>query len=371
MISMNKQPGIYDLDAYDYDLPDSLIAQTPANPRDAARLLVWSVSNEVSGLGEIEHRVFRDIVDYLSPNDLLVLNNTKVLPARLRGVRVADGGKAEILLLDPVSNDSSQWRALVQPGKRLKIGAEVEVGGRILTIVKEQDDGIRVVQVGTGEEDVLSFLDGHGVMPLPPYIKNADPLSMRRDYQTVFALHSGSVAAPTAGLHFTEELLQRVKERGTEIAYVTLHVGLGTFRPVKSSDIREHNIHSEYCEVSDATEAAVRACRARGGRIVALGTTVVRTLESMAVGDGKIKSGFMDTELFIYPGFPYKVVDALITNFHLPKSSLLMLVSAFVNHLRGGQQEEAALDSLRKVYAAAVSEGYRFFSFGDAMFIGK
>ena len=364
--------GIYDLDAYHYDLPEPLIAQTPAVPRDAARLLVWRVSG---GLDGIEHRVFADVIDYLRPGDLLVLNDTKVLPARLRGVRAGsrDGGKAEILLLSPVSSDFEQWRALARPGRRLGIGSEVMVGGRVLTIVGEEKDGVKVVLVGTGREDVLSFLDEHGIMPLPPYIKNinADPASTRRDYQTVFALHGGSAAAPTAGLHFTEELLRRVEERGVEIAYVTLHVGLGTFRPVKSSDIRQHNIHSEYCDVPDVTEAAVRACRARRGRIVAVGTTVVRTLESMAAADGTVKSGFMDTALFIYPGFPYKVVDALITNFHLPGSSLLMLVSAFVNYLEGGRREEAALESLRKIYSIAVSEEYRFFSFGDAMYIEK
>ena len=367
--------SIYDLNAYDYDLPQSLIAQTPAVPRDAARLLVWRVSNGV------EHQVFGDIVDYLRPGDLLVLNDTRVLPVRLRGVRADSkvGGKAEILLLSPVSNDFDKWRALVRPGRRLGIGSGVAVGGRVLTIVGEEDDGVRIVQAGTGRKDVLSFLDKYGSMPLPPYIKNiknADPLSARLDYQTVFALNDGSAAAPTAGLHFTKELIRRVEERGTEIARVTLHVGLGTFRPVKSLDIRKHRIHSEYCQVPKATETAVRACRARQGRVVAVGTTVVRTLESMADGDGTVpsatvKSGSMDTDLFIYPGYSYKVVDALITNFHLPKSSLLMLVSAFVNHLEGGGREEAALDSLRKIYSLAVSERYRFFSFGDAMYIEK
>jgi len=245
------------------------------------------------------------------------------------------------------------------------------VGGRVLTVVGEEDGGVKIVQVGKSREDVLSFLEEHGDMPLPPYIKNFDSRTVRRDYQTVFARRDGSAAAPTAGFHFTKELLQRLEERGVKIAYVTLHVGLGTFRPVKSLDIRQHHIHSEYCEVPYAAEEAVRECRARRGRVVAVGTTVVRTLESMASADGTIKTGFMDTELFIYPGFIFKVVDALITNFHLPGSSLLMLVSAFVNHLEGGQREQAALDSMRKVYSIAITEGYRFFSFGDAMYIEK
>ena len=363
----SEQPGIYDLDAYNYELPKSLIAQTPAVPRDAARLLVWSVS------GGIEHRVFSDVADFLKPGDLLVLNDTRVLPARLRGFRAADtgeGGKVELLLLRPVSCAFNLWKALVRPGRRLNVGSGVAVGGRVLTIVGEEE-GVKIVQVGTDREDVLSFLDEHGTMPLPPYIKNADPLLARREYQTVFALRDGSAAAPTAGLHFTEELLRRVKERGIEVANITLHVGLGTFRPVMSSNIRQHHIHSEYCEVPYATEAAVRVCRARGGRVIAVGTTVVRTLESMAAEDGTVRPGVMDTSLFIYPGFPYKVVDVLITNFHLPKSSLLMLVSAFVNHLKGGRIEKSALDSLRKVYSLAISRKYRFFSFGDAMFIEK
>jgi len=379
MTCRNERPGVYDLDAYDYELPASLIAQAPAVPRDSSRLLAWRVSSGV------EHRVFRDIVDYLRPGDLLMLNDTRVLPARLHGTRVTDSGqkgRAEILLLDPVSSDFVSWRALARPGRRLKTGAGVEVGGRVLTITGEEDDGVKVVRVGSSREDVFSFLDKHGTVPLPPYIKN-DSSTVRQDYQTVYAAQDGSVAAPTAGLHFTEELLQRVKELGVEIANVTLHVGLGTFRPVKSSDIRQHHIHSEYCLVSAEAEAAVKACRARGGRVVAVGTTVVRTLESMAAENGTIKSGVMDTELYIYPGFQYKVIDALITNFHLPKSSLLMLVSAFVSHLGGNQssqkdqetqsvhKEEAALDYLMKIYAMAVSEKYRFFSFGDAMYIEK
>jgi len=370
MTCPKERPGVYDLDAYDYELPASLIAQTPAVPRDSSRLLAWRVSSGP------EHRVFRDILDYLKPGDLLMLNDTRVLPARLLGTRVTDSGqkgRAEILLLNPVSSDLVLWQALVKPGRRLKAGSGVEVGGRVVMITGEEDDGVRIVQVGSNREDVLSFLDRHGTVPLPPYIKN-DSSTVRQDYQTVYAAQDGSVAAPTAGLHFTEELLQRVKELGVEIANVTLHVGLGTFRPVKSTDIRQHHIHSEYCQVSPEAEAAVKACRARGGRVVAVGTTVVRTLESMAAENGTIRSGVMDTELYIYPGFQYKVIDALITNFHLPKSSLLMLVSALVCHLGGSEKEhkeEAALESLLKIYTLAVSENYRFFSFGDAMYIER
>ncbi|MDR3231695.1 MAG: tRNA preQ1(34) S-adenosylmethionine ribosyltransferase-isomerase QueA [Synergistaceae bacterium] len=354
---------LYSLDAYDYELPESRIAQAPAVPRDSSRLLVWNVREN-----RMEHRVFRDIVECLRPGDLLVLNDTRVLPARLTGNRVHGGGRADIFLLEPAEADFSRWKALVRPGRRLPPGAEVSVGDRVLKVERVADDGIRVVRVGSSREDVLSFLDRYGQTPLPPYIKNSE--TPRESYQTVFAARDGSVAAPTASLHFTKELLRRVEERGTEIAWITLHVGLGTFRPVKERDIRRHHIHSEYCEAPKATEDAVRACRSRGGRVVAAGTTVARTLESMASGDGMIVSGVKHTELFIRPGFRYGVVDALLTNFHLPKSSLLMLAAAFVAHLRGGsEEEEAALAALHEAYALAIAEEYRFFSFGDAMFI--
>jgi S-adenosylmethionine:tRNA ribosyltransferase-isomerase len=365
--------NFYDLDAYDYQLPESQIAQTPAVPRDSSRLMVWKVSE-----GKREHRLFRDIPSCLAPGDLLVLNDTRVLPARLWGSKEKSGGKAEILLLSPSTPDFCLWRALVRPGRRLPVGAEIRVGGRILSVVGREEGGVRVLRVGTDKKDVFDFLDEQGEMPLPPYIKTEN-FSQRESYQTVFALKDGSVAAPTASLHFTRDLLERIKNRGVEIAWVTLHVGLGTFRPVKTQDIRDHPIHAEYCQVPRATEEAVRECRRRRGRVVAGGTTVARTLESMAVEGGAegclekglVRAGAMDTKLFIYPGFAYKAVDALITNFHLPKSSLLMLVSAFVNHLAGGGREEFALTSLRETYSIAISEGYRFFSFGDAMFIEK
>ncbi|MDR1875769.1 MAG: tRNA preQ1(34) S-adenosylmethionine ribosyltransferase-isomerase QueA [Synergistaceae bacterium] len=353
---------LYSLEAYDYDLPAERIAQTPAVPRDSSRLLVWNALNN-----RMEHRVFRDIQEYLEPGDLLVLNDTRVLPARLTGSGPG-GGAAEILLLEPEETTFRRWKALVRPGRRLPAGSEVSVGDRVLEIEQVVDDGLRVVRVGTDREDVLAFLDRYGQAPLPPYIKATG--TPRESYQTVFAARDGSVAAPTASLHFTKDLLRRLEERGTEIAWVTLHVGLGTFRPVRARDIRDHRIHGERCEASKATEEAIKACRARGRRVVAAGTTVARTLESMAAGNGLISPGAGRTELFIRPGFRYGVVDALLTNFHLPKSSLLMMVAAFVANLReGAAREETALMDLQGVYSRAVAEGYRFFSFGDAMFI--
>jgi S-adenosylmethionine:tRNA ribosyltransferase-isomerase len=352
---------VYELDAYDYPLPESQIAQAPAEPRDSARLLVWDVE---SGLRE--HRVFRDFPELLNAGDLLVLNDTRVLPARLYGRGKKSGGNVEILLLSPVESDFCLWRALIRPGRRLRKGAEALVGERVLTIEGLEAEGVRLVRVGAGREDVLAFLDQHGQMPLPPYIRGTDPLRAREAYQTVFARKEGSAAAPTASLHFTEGVLTQIRERGVAIAWTTLHVGLGTFRPVKTRDIREHHIHGEWCQVPKATEVAVRECRARRGRVVAAGTTVARTLESMAVERGFIRAGAMETRLFIYPGFSFQVVDALLTNFHLPRSSLLMLAAAFAHNRRGGQE---ALAALQETYSLAVAEGYRFFSFGDAMFM--
>ena len=354
---------IFDLDAYDYDLPEDRIAQAPAEPRDASRLLVWSV-----GGGRIEHRRFRDLLEYLRPEDLLVLNDTRVLPARLLGRREPGGGAAEVLLLTPCSPDFQTWRALVRPGRKIRVGTKISVGDRLIEVEAQAQEGIRVVRVGTGRQDVLSFLDAFGRVPLPPYI--GGDRDWREAYQTVFALREGSVAAPTASLHFTRELLQDIDALGVRRAWVTLHVGLGTFRPVKAQDIREHVIHDEYCEIPQETACAVEACRRRGGRVIAAGTTVARTLESMANEEGGLRAGQEDTRLFIYPGFDFRVVDALITNFHLPKSSLLMLVAAFAAELGGWKgEEERALSALHGVYASAVAEGYRFFSFGDAMFI--
>ncbi|MDR2174347.1 MAG: tRNA preQ1(34) S-adenosylmethionine ribosyltransferase-isomerase QueA [Synergistaceae bacterium] len=367
--------GVYDLESYGYDLPEGCIAQSPAVPRDSSRLMVWSAAGVGGPLsGAVEHRVFSDIAEILEPGDLLVLNDTRVIPARLRGER-AGGGKAEILLLGPCASDSGRWRALVRPGRRLPEGAEVRVGDRVLTVEAREADGVRIVRAGSDREDVLAFLGRCGQTPLPPYIGVSRDArldkALRESYQTVFAEKDGSAAAPTASLHFTRELLERIEARGVEIARTTLHVGLGTFRPVSARDIREHRIHSERCEIPEEAADAVRRCRLRGGRVVAAGTTVARTLESAALDGGRAAPGARDTELFIFPGFRYRVVDALITNFHLPKSSLLMLVSAFVDHLQGGGREAEALSALRGVYALALSEGYRFFSFGDAMFIRK
>ena len=357
--------ALFRLESYDYPLSEDRIAQTPASPRDTSKLLVWNVAS-----GAVQHRRFRDILEFLRPEDLLVLNDTRVLPARLLGRRVPGGGAAEILLLSPASQDFSLWRALVRPGRKLRVGAEVEVGGRVVRVESQEAEGVRVVRVGKDRRDVLDFLDACGRVPLPPYIHTEGV--EREKYQTVFARREGSVAAPTASLHFTPELLADIDAMGVHRAWVTLHVGLGTFRPVKAEDIREHVIHQEPCEVPEATVEAVRECRRRGGRVVASGTTAVRALESMATGGGEVRSGFMDTGLFIYPGFRFQVVDAMITNFHLPKSSLLMLVSAFAANLGGwAGQEERAVTELLARYDEAAKAGYRFFSFGDAMFIQR
>ncbi|NLL36192.1 MAG: tRNA preQ1(34) S-adenosylmethionine ribosyltransferase-isomerase QueA [Fretibacterium sp.] len=358
--------SLFDLASYDYFLPEERIAQAPASPRDSSRLLVWSVRS-----GRVEHRFFRDIIDFLEPEDLLVLNDTRVLPARLLGMR-SGGGFAEILLLEPAAPDFCLWKALVRPGRRLHPGSEVQVGDRMLKIEACEEEGTRLVRVGRGREDVLNFLDRFGKTPLPPYIHTdeGDWGDWKEAYQTIFALREGSVAAPTASLHFTEELLRRIEEKGVSKAWVTLHVGLGTFRPVKTSDIRAHVIHSEHCEVPSATAEAIVACRRRGGRVVAAGTTVARALESSADSEGHIIPGAQSTRLFIYPGFSFRVVNALLTNFHLPKSSLLMLVSAFAATLYCGEDEEQrALADLRSLYECAIAERYRFFSFGDAMFV--
>ncbi|WP_298778501.1 tRNA preQ1(34) S-adenosylmethionine ribosyltransferase-isomerase QueA [uncultured Fretibacterium sp.] len=357
--------ALFSLETYDYPLSEDRIAQTPAEPRDSSRLLIWDVGSD-----GVRHCHFRDILDFLRPEDLLVLNDTRVLPARLLGRRVPGGGAAEVLLLSPASQDLCCWRALVRPGRRLRVGAEVEVGDRALRIEACEDDGVRLVRVGEGRRDVLSFLDAFGHVPLPPYIHSEG--DWREAYQTVFAQRDGSVAAPTASLHFTPGLLDAIDAMGVHRAWVTLHVGLGTFRPVKAEDIREHVIHEEPCEVPEETVWAVRECRRRGGRVIASGTTVVRTLESMTAGGGEVRSGLMDTGLYIYPGFEFQVVDAMITNFHLPKSSLLMLVAAFAANLGGFKgREERAVARLLSVYKAAMEAGYRFFSFGDAMFIQR
>jgi len=336
---------------FDYFLPQELIAQTPAEPRDHSRLLVYHRSD-----GSLEHRHFYDIIDYLRPGDALVINETRVIPARLLGVKEDTGVPIEVLLLR--RHNATDWEALVRPGRRLKPGTVCSFGDGLLRceiLGNVEETGGRTVRFscdGIFEE----VLDRLGEMPLPPYIheKLQDP----GRYQTVYARQEGSAAAPTAGLHFTPELLDRIRQKGIRVVPVLLHVGLGTFRPVKVEDAEHHVMHSEYYEVTPEAAEALNAVRAAGGRIVCVGTTSVRTLETVADAEGRIHPGSGETAIFIYPGVPIRAVDALITNFHLPQSTLLMLVSALMG------REEAL-----RVYEEAVKERYRFFSFGDAMFI--
>ncbi|MBO4899582.1 MAG: tRNA preQ1(34) S-adenosylmethionine ribosyltransferase-isomerase QueA [Lachnospiraceae bacterium] len=333
-----------------YDLPEELIAQDPLTDRASSRLMVLDKLS-----GSIEHRTFRDITGYLKKGDCLVCNDTKVIPARLLGTKKDTGGAVEILLLKRLSADS--WECLVRPGKKMRRGAEVEFGDGLLTgkVTDQKDDGNRIVEFsydGIFEE----ILDKLGTMPLPPYIthKLADPSR----YQTVYAKYDGSAAAPTAGLHFTPELLKEIQDMGVHIAYVTLHVGLGTFRPVKEDDILDHKMHSEWYEVTKETADIINETKKSGGRIICVGTTSTRTIESVADDNGVVRPGTGETDIFIYPGYRFKVLDALITNFHLPESTLVMLVSAL-----------AGRENVLNAYRCAVEERYRFFSFGDAMFI--
>ena len=331
-----------------YALPEELIAQTPIEPRDRSRMLV--VDRITGALG---HRHFYDILEYLRPGDALVVNDTKVIPARLIGER-AGGGACEILLLKQLG--PKKWEALVRPGKKLKPGAEASFGGgKLLAKMLDMTDaGGRVVEFYC-EGTLEALLDELGEMPLPPYIH--EKLENRERYQTVYARRDGSAAAPTAGLHFTPELLQKIRERGVAVVPILLHVGLGTFRPVKAEDVEDHQMHAEYFEVAESAARAVNDARASGSRVFAVGTTSVRTVES-AARDGKLAAGSGWTDIFITPGYRFQLVDALITNFHLPESTLLMLVSAFYTR-------EGALAA----YEEAVKERYRFFSFGDAMLL--
>lgn len=333
-----------------YDLPKELIAQDPLEDRSSSRLLVLHRKS-----GRVEHRVFTDIVEYLKPGDCLVRNNTKVIPARLYGTRVDTGATIELLLLKRMENDV--WETLVKPGKKARQGAVISFGDGILTgeIIDVKEDGNRLIQFryeGIFEE----ILDQLGQMPLPPYITHQ--LEDKNRYQTVYAKHSGSAAAPTAGLHFTPELLEEIKAEGVEIAHVTLHVGLGTFRPVKADDILDHHMHSEFYRIEASEAEKINRAKVSGHRVICVGTTSCRTVESAADENGKLKECSGWTEIFIYPGYKFKVLDCLITNFHLPESTLIMLVSA----LAGREHVLAA-------YEEAVKERYRFFSFGDAMFI--
>lgn len=334
---------------FNFELPAELIAQDPLTDRSASRLLMVDKAS-----GEIRHEIFRNIADYLRPGDCLVLNNTRVIPARLLGVKTDTGASAEILLLKRRENDI--WECLVRPGKKLKPGARITFGegilkGEILEIAQEGNRLIRFEYEGIFEE----ILDRLGEMPLPPYITHK--LQDKNRYQTVYARYDGSAAAPTAGLHFTPELLSKIEEKGVKLAYVTLHVGLGTFRPVKAENVLEHHMHSEYYQVSAKAAELINETKRKGGRVICVGTTSCRTIESAADESGELEECCGNTEIFIYPGYRFKVTDCLITNFHLPESTLVMLVSALAGR-------EHVLDAYRE----AVREKYRFFSFGDACF---
>ncbi len=334
---------------FDYYLPEELIAQTPVYPRDSSRLLVYNRATD-----RIEHRVFSDVIEYLRPGDVLVRNNTKVLPARMFAT-TPFGGKVEVLLLKRLN--LTDWEVLVKPGKKANIGAKLTLADNLSleVIGKVEETGGRVVKFFYDGvfEDIIA---GLGEMPLPPYIK--EKLKDQGRYQTVYAKQDGSAAAPTAGLHFTDELFEKIKAKGVEVVDVLLHVGLGTFRPVKAEDISEHHMHSEYYEISQDACDRINRAKLEGRRVIAVGTTSVRTLESASDDNGFLKPTKANTEIFIYPPYKFKCVDALITNFHLPKSTLLMLVSSL-----------STKEKILNLYNTAVTERYRFFSFGDSMFI--
>jgi len=333
-----------------YDLPEELIAQTPLEKRDSSRLLALDRYS-----GSVSHKQFYDIVDYLNPGDCLVMNDSRVLPARLLGHRPS-GGAVEVLLLRDLGG--RKWECLCKPGRKMQVGNEVIFGNGELSCVVTgvKDDGNRIVEFRY-EGIFLEILERLGKMPLPPYIKAE--LADQERYQTVYSREVGSAAAPTAGLHFTNELLEKIREKGIKTAFVTLHVGLGTFRPVKAEDISDHHMHSELCMISKETADILNETKAAGGRIICVGTTSCRTLESLVNDDGSFEAKAMWTEIFIYPGYQFKAMQGLITNFHLPESTLVMLVSAF-----------AGRENVLSAYEEAVHQRYRFFSFGDAMFIG-
>lgn len=335
---------------FDYALPEELIAQTPIERRDASRLLCLDKAT-----GEFSHHHFYELPDFLKPGDCLILNNSRVLPARLLGKRLPGGGACEVLLL--IDRGEQTWECIVRPGKHLRAGARMSFGDGELTaeVTQVLEGGNRMVRFSY-EGIFLEVLEHLGKMPLPPYIR--EELQDRERYQTVYSKVNGSAAAPTAGLHFTPELLGRIQEKGVKLGYVTLHVGLGTFRPVKEEDITDHDMHSEYCVIPQETADLINETRANGGRVICVGTTSCRTIESWAKEDGHMEASAGWTDIFIYPGYRFKVMDALVTNFHLPQSTLIMLVSA----LAGREHVLAA-------YEEAVRERYRFFSFGDAMFI--
>lgn len=333
-----------------YDLPQEYIAQTPVEPRDSSRLLHLNRNS-----GEIEHRHFYNITDYLKKGDLLVINNSRVLPARIYGKRVDTNSNVELLLLEQKENN--RWETLVKPGKRARVGNVISFGDGLLQgeIVEVQEDGNRIIEF-TSEENIFSTLDKIGQMPLPPYITHK--LDDKERYQTVYSKDLGSAAAPTAGLHFTNELLNKVKDMGVDVAEVTLHVGLGTFRPVKVDDVTNHKMHSEHYFMPKKTADKINATKRNGGRVICVGTTSCRTIESVAKFQGEMKECSGYTDIFIYPGYEFKVMDGIITNFHLPESTLIMLVSAFCGY-----------ENTMNAYKIAVDEKYRFFSFGDVMMI--
>ncbi len=333
-----------------YDLPEELIAQTPIEPRNASRLMILNKKT-----GKVEHKIFSDLTDYLEKGDCLILNNTRVIPARIYGVKKETGAVVEFLLLKQIEN--MVWECLCGPGKRAKIGTEFVFGDGILEceVINILDDGNRIIRFKC-EENIFAVLDEIGQMPLPPYIK--EKLSDKERYQTVYSEHLGSAAAPTAGLHFTESMLEEVKAKGIHIGYVTLHVGLGTFRPVKVDDVTKHTMHTEHYIMPQETADLINDTHRQGKRVICVGTTSCRTVESVASKNNCICADEGDTSIFIYPGYDFKCMDALVTNFHLPESTLIMLISAF-----------AGYDNVMNAYKTAVEEKYRFFSFGDAMFI--
>jgi len=349
---MNKLVPTYKVNDFDYDLPQRLIAQTPLLDRQSSRLLCLDRKS-----GEMRHQHFYDIIEQLNEGDVLVRNNTRVIPARMYGKKKGSGGNVEMLLLRPHGDDV--WEVLIRPGRRVQEGHVVEFGdGRLCAnIISRTKDGGRIVKLEASDGDVAAAIDAIGEMPLPHYI--TEKLQDRERYQTVYSEVEGSAAAPTAGLHFTPELLEKIKAKGVKIVNVTLHVGVGTFRPVTVDDVQEHHMHSEWYEVTEETAKIINDTRANGGRIIAVGTTSTRTLESCVDENGRIMAGSGETDIFIYPPYKLKAIDALITNFHLPKSTLMMLVSAF-----------SSLDNVKRAYETAVQMEYRFFSFGDAMFIG-
>ena len=345
---------------FDYNLPEELIAQQPMKDRDKCRLMVLDRES-----GALEHRTFRDVAEYLNPGDVLVLNDSKVIPARLFGSKESTGAKIEFLLIKRIQGD--KWETMVRPGRRLKPGDRVvfsEEEGKKLsaTILSYGEDGTRLVDFSY-DGIFMERLEGMGTMPLPPYIERPSNDSDKEDYQTVYARMEGSVAAPTAGLHFTEELLEEIRTKGVETAYLTLHVGIGTFRPVKVDSVEDHHMHFEEYRVSEEAADLINKALALGSKVVSVGTTSTRTLESVAyfdeaAGDYRVKAGSGSTDIFIYPGYEFRIVDALITNFHLPKSTLMMLISAF-----------AEREKIMKAYEEAINEKYRFFSYGDGMLI--